>query len=199
VTRRSFQPLAAALTVLCLATPSISFGHGGVVLEDDICFIKIGYFIAHFKVYLPDTLGHEDFCEDLPETGNGLFVMEYLNDKLSHVPVEFRIIRNVTDMGRFTNWDDVVAIGDLSAITVLHVAPSRHRDLFTILHRFEGPGEYVGIVHVGPDENGQVQRAVFPFAVGYTDYGYWPFVLLALLSMQLYYMWSTGWFRSANK
>ena len=103
-------------------------------------------------------------------------------------------VANFTNMGRFTNWDDVSAIADLGEVTVLHAAPKRHRDLFTILYKFEGPGEYVGIVQVGPDADGRIHRAVFPFAVGYTNYGYWPFVLLALLVMQLYYLWSGGWF-----
>ena len=185
--------LRRGLIPLLLLLPVAASGHGGVVLEDDLCFIRIGYFIAHFKVYLPDTRGHEDFCEDLPESGNGVFVMEYLNDKLNNVPIEFRIIRNVTNMGRFTNWEDVSAIADLEAVTVLHAAPQRHTDLFTILYRFEGEGEYVGIVLVGPDDEGKVHRAVFPFAVGYTDFGYWPFVMLALFAIQLVYLWSSGW------
>ena len=60
-------------------------------------------------------------------------------------------------------------------------------------YRFEGEGEYVGIVLVGPDDEDKVHRAVFPFAVGYTDYGYWPFVMLALFAIQLVYLWSSGW------
>lgn len=183
------------LIVALAALPGAARGHGGVVLEDDLCYIKIGYFIAHFKVYLPDSRGHEDFCEDLPEAGNGVFVMEYLNDKLNHVPIEFRIIRNVTSMGRFTNWDDVAAIDDLDAVTVMHAAPEQHADLFTILYRFDGEGEYVGIVHVGPDADGRMHRAVFPFAVGYTDYGYWVYVVVALLAIQLYYLWTSGWLK----
>ena len=50
--------------------------HGGVVEEDDLCVIKVNYLRAHFKVYQPSTLGHEQYCEDLPMATESVFVME---------------------------------------------------------------------------------------------------------------------------
>ena len=184
-----------ALSALLVTLSSPASAHGGVVLQDDLCFIQLGYLVAHFKIYLPDTRQHEDFCEDLPETGNGVFIMEYINEKLNHVPVDFRIVRNTTGMGRFTNWEDVVATGDLAGITVLHVPGAVQPDLFTAMYGFEEPGEFVGIVEVGPDADGETQRAVFPFTVGYTNYGFWPLVVLVLFVLQGLYLWNSGWIK----
>ena len=75
--------------------------HGGVVEEDDICVIKVEYLRAHFKIYQPRQSGHKQFCEDLPSATESVFVMEYMHDALQTMPVDFRIIRDVTGKGRF--------------------------------------------------------------------------------------------------
>ncbi len=42
------------------------------------------------------------------------------------------------------------------------------------------------------DGDEQVYRAVFPFEVGYTGFGYWPFILLLLLLIQLQWLFMSG-------
>ena len=78
--------------------------HGGVVADGDLCIIGISYLQAHFKIYQPLIDGHEEFCEDLPNATESVFVMEYMHDELARVPIEFRIIHDVTGKGRFANW-----------------------------------------------------------------------------------------------
>ena len=75
-----------------------TLAHGSVVDDEDICQLEIGFLKAHFKIYLPRTHDREEFCEDLPETTESLFVMEYEHDKLSTMPIDFRIIRDVTGL-----------------------------------------------------------------------------------------------------
>jgi hypothetical protein len=158
--------------------PVTGHGHGGVVLEDDQCLIRMGYLEAHFKIYLPQRRGHEQFCEDLPLSGEAVFVMEYLHDSLSVLPIEFRIIRNVTGLGRFARWKDVRAIADLDAVTVHYQPAAVVPDVFTALHTFEGRGEYVGVVRVAPGAGERELYAVFPFAVGFRGFGFWPWFAL---------------------
>jgi hypothetical protein len=55
--------------------PLPASAHGSVTPDADLCLIRIGFFRAHFKVYLPETRGHDDFCEDLPDIGSSIFVM----------------------------------------------------------------------------------------------------------------------------
>ncbi len=170
-------------------------GHGGVVAEDDLCLIEIGFYRAHFKMYQPRTRQHEQFCEDLPEAGESVFVMEYIHAGLSDVPIDFRIVRNSTGLGRFTQLVDVAGIEDIEEITVFHHPAGVQPDVFTIVHHFDEAGEYVGIVTIEQPNTGKAYTAVFPFSVGFTGFGYWPLVAGAVILLQLHYLWMTGRFR----
>lgn len=172
--------------------PVPTHAHGSVTPDADLCIIRIGFFKAHFKVYLPETRGHEDFCEDLPDIGRSIFVMEYEHDGLARVPIDFRIIENVTGQGRFTNLAQVETIGNLEPITVFHHPAAIQPDVFTIAHNFLRPGEYVGIVTVARADGAGDYTAVFPFEAGYTGLGYWPWVVGGLLVLQLNYLWMSG-------
>ena len=73
--------LLSCLILFCAFILSFAPGdvaaHGSVTPEDDICIIRIGYYRAHFKIYLPRTREHKEYCEDIPGTGEAIFVMEY--------------------------------------------------------------------------------------------------------------------------
>ena len=61
--------MAAVLAVTLLALPQWGRAHGGVVAEEDICLLRMGFLQAHFTLYLPDSRGAEEFCEELPDVG----------------------------------------------------------------------------------------------------------------------------------
>lgn len=183
---RLFSLLALAAL---LALPALARAHGSVKADDDLCAIQIGYFRAHFKVYLPRTRQHRDYCEDLPGKGEALFVMDYIHRGLGEIPIEFRIIRNVTGMGRFARLEHVEAIDDLDAVTEFHRQASLAPDVFTVMHRFDEPGEFIGIVTATPGDGSEPYSAVFPFDVGFTGFGYWPLIVLLLLGLQLNYLY----------
>jgi hypothetical protein len=188
---RIFSTLLIAVSIIA-CVPRSALAHGSVTPDADLCIIKIGYFKAHFKIYLPETHQHEDFCEDLPGIGNSIFVMEYEHDGLATTPIEFRIIKNVTGKGRFTNLGHLEEIGDLEEITVLHHPATIQPDVFTVGHKFEAPGEFVGIVSVVRPDGAGHYTAVFPFEAGYTGLGYWPWVVAGLLLLQINYLWMSG-------
>ena len=176
----------------CLATPQ-AWAHGSVALEDDLCAIKIGYYRAHFRIYLPETDRHEQYCEDVPSTGSVVFVMEYQHSGLSSAPIDFRIIENVTDMGTFARWEHVQQIEDLDAVTVFYRERAVTPDVLMTRSDFGEGGEYIGIVTAeAPD--GQVYRAVFPFEVGFAGLGYWPIFLALAVALQLNYLFMSGHF-----
>ncbi len=166
--------------------------HGGVVADGDLCIIGISYLQAHFKIYQPLIDGHEEYCEDLPNATESVFVMEYMHDELARVPIEFRIIHDVTGKGRFANWQDVEQIDDLDAVTVFYQAPVIEPDVFTVIHDFNEEGDYIGIVKALPESADREHIAVFPFEVGYTGLAYWPFFIAAVLLIQLQYLWMSG-------
>ena len=189
-----FRPLALAIAIALalLAMPHYVAAHGSVTNEDDLCAIEIGYLRAHFKIYLPASHGHDDFCEDLPASGKATFVMEYIHRGLGDLPMEFRIIENVTGMGRFTKIQHVDELPDLEPLTEFLVPMDRHPDVFTVMHEFKGAGEYVGIVTVDDPANGKQHRAVFPFEVGFTGFGYWPAIVAVVVALHLQYLYMSG-------
>jgi hypothetical protein len=181
-----------SISILLVAPWQQAAAHGGVVEEEDLCVITISYLKAHFKIYQPRADGHEEYCEDLPNATESIFVMEYLHDELSRVPVDFRIIRDVTGKGRFARWEDIAAIDDLDSVTVFYQPPTIEPDVFTVLYDFTEEGEYIGIVTAAPSSDDRQHIAVFPFEVGYTDYGYWPLIVGVLILIQFQYLLMSG-------
>jgi hypothetical protein len=172
-----------------------AYAHGGVVEEEDLCVIKVNYLRGHFKIYQPRIDGHREYCEDLPNATETVFVMEYLHDSLGDAAIDFRIVRDVTGKGRFARWEDVAAIEDLSAATVFYRAPTVDPDVLTVIHDFKEEGDYIGVVTANIDNGEQIHRAVFPFEVGFTGLGYWPLIILILAAIQVQYFIMSGRFR----
>ncbi len=185
------------LILFLLGFQSESIAHGSVTPEGDLCIIKIGFYSAHFKIYLPRTREHQDYCEDLPDTGETVFVMEYTYGDLGQVPVDFRIIHDVTGLGRFAQLQDVEALSEeeIEAATVIYRPPLKQPDIYTINHEFEESGNYLGIVTARHPETNELYTAVFPFEVGYIGYGYLPLFVLLLILGQGSYWWMS---RSRN-
>jgi hypothetical protein len=182
------------------AAPQMASAHGGVVEEDDLCVIKVNYLRAHFKIYQPAAAGHTQYCEDLPVAAESVFVMEYLHDSLSEMPVDFRIIRDVTGKGRFARIEDVDEIENIQAATVYYRPPVVERDVYLVNYEFAEEGNFIGIVSATHQETGKVYAAVFPFEVGFTGLGYWPFFIGLLVLIQIQYLIMSGrlkrWFGS---
>ncbi|NND44607.1 MAG: hypothetical protein HKN58_04745, partial [Xanthomonadales bacterium] len=111
------------ITILALMWSGPSAAHGGVVEENDLCLIEIGVFSAHFTIYQPQTRASQEFCEDVPDVTDTLFVLDYLHDSLREVPVDFRIIRDVNERTVYASWADVRAIEDLEAVTEMYAPP----------------------------------------------------------------------------
>lgn len=177
---------------LWLSFPGIAAAHGGVVEEDDLCVIKVNYLRAHFKIYQPRVSGHKQFCEDLPVAAESIFVMEYEHDLLKQMPIDFRVIRDVTGKGRFARLEDVQQISDLGAVTVFYRPAGIEPDVYTVLHEFEEEGDFIGIVSALHPETGKLYTAVFPFEVGFTGLGYWPLIIGLLAILQLQYLYMSG-------
>ena len=167
--------VAFAAAVLVLAAP-LAHAHGGLSMDEDRCKLRVGRFLMHFVGYQPDSpSGPREFCEDIPETGRTVVVLDYLNDELRDLPTEVRIVR------------DTGSESDLDAITVLHLPAKLYPSgSLSFEHEFDAPGKFVGLVTVGG-----AQQAVsrFPFSVGRTSR--WPHLiggalLLALAAVALY-------------
>jgi len=195
-----FARLIPFLLIISLGvTPTATQAHGSVSPDDDLCIIRIGYFRAHFKIYLPGARQHQEYCEDIPSAGEAIFIMEYEHSGLGDVPIDFRVIRNVTGQGVFANLQDIEKIPDLDAVTLFHHQAAIQPDVFTYLHQFDEQGDFIGIVTVIQPETGEIYTAVFPFEVGFASVGIWPWFAGAAIFLQINYLWLTGWFARRRK
>lgn len=157
---------------------------GGLVLEGDVCIIRIDFYSAHFTAYQPNTSGNEQFCRGLPDTGETIFVLDYLHQSLKEVPVDFRIIRDVTGLGRFVKLKHIEEIEDIEQHTVFYQPPVIRPDAsLKIEYDFTEKGEYIGVVSAGHPSNDTIYTAVFPFEVGGSNFTYMAPLLLLLAGM----------------
>lgn len=184
--------LAALLLLVGTLAAGRALGHGGVVAEDDLCLIEIGVFSAHFTIYQPKTRASEEFCEEVPDVANALFVLDYLHDSLDTVPVDFRIIRDVQERTIYASWEDILQIPDLDAVTEYYQAPRLYPGgSLSVEHDFDTPGWYIGIVTTRHPTLDRRYQAVFGFHVGPRGVGYWPLLILVILAVQAHY-WVSG-------
>lgn len=157
--------------MMLLASPASQAG-GGMVIEGDICVIWVEFYSAHFTAYQPANHGNKQFCQELPDTGPTIFVLDYLHKSLKDVPVSFRIIHDVTGQGSYVKLKHVEKIEDIERHTVFYQPPVMRADASLKLeHDFATEGRYIGIVTAGHPSNDMVYTAVFPFEIGASDYG----------------------------
>tara|TARA_R110002074_G_scaffold57232_1_gene140864 strand:- start:45042 stop:45659 length:618 start_codon:yes stop_codon:yes gene_type:complete len=166
--------------------------HGGVGMEDDKCVITIGFLQAHFIGYQQTDDGSQEFCEDIPEVANSIFVIDYQHDYLKEMLVDFRILKDVNEIGKFAQWDDVTAIDNIEQQTIFYLPATIHADgALKANYDFKQAGGYIGVVTARHPEKEETYRAVFYFHVGGFDYGYIPFFIALLILAQLIF-WRVG-------
>ncbi len=184
--------IIAGLLLTVSLLPRSAGAHGSVTPDADFCIIQIGYYRAHFKIYLPAERGHQEYCEDIPQTGSATFVMEYEHSGLGDVPIDFRVIENITGKGVFAALEDVQEIEQIDDVTLFHYPASIQPDVFTYLHPFYEQGEFIGIVTVRQPETGEVYTAVFPFEVGFAGVPIWAWFILGAVVLQINFLWMNG-------
>ncbi|MCX2981961.1 hypothetical protein EYC98_13950 [Halieaceae bacterium IMCC14734] len=174
--------IAPLLCLWLMPQSAVVWSAGGVVGEAGSCMIEIGLYTAHFTVYQSETRGDSEFCEDLPDTGPTLFVLDYLHGSMKEVGVDFRIIRDDDDWGIFTRWENIAALEDLDARTVFYQpAAVFSGNQLLAEYDFQMAGDYIGIVTAPHPDKDIMYRAVFPFAVAKPNHLPW----LALLAFAL--------------
>ncbi len=186
VTKSFNKPLAVlflAITVMMLPAGTALAG-GGMVLKDDACIIEIDFYSAHFTAYQPHTRGNEQFCQQLPDLGETLFVLDYLHPSLKDVPVSLRIIHDVTGQGGYVKLKHVEEIEDIERHTVFYQPPVIRPDAsFQVDFNLTAEGSFIGIVTAGHPSTDTIYTAVFPFEVGGPDYGFLLPVIFLLLAI----------------
>lgn len=158
--------LVAAATTCIINSPAL-FAHGGVSMDDDMCVMRLDRYKAHFTGYQPERRATQEFCEDIPEVGKSIFVIDFISDELRGMETDFRIVKDVNAIGRKAQYSDLGTPEDIKAAT-LHYVPYQHykHGTISINYEFKDKGAYIGIVTAKDPDSREVFRSVFPFEVG---------------------------------
>lgn len=164
-------------TAVCCVSLSIGImspldaeAHGGVSIEDDTCIMTIGPYRAHFSGYQPKLRASEEFCEDIPVVADAIIVLDFISRPLRTMQVDFRIVRDVNNIGVNATYADLGSAADIDAATVVYRAAERYRNgNFEVSLNFDSAGSFIGVMTAADSASGTVYISVFPFSVGKSD------------------------------
>lgn len=190
---RDFKTLRCAL--LIIAGFSMGYcgplaAHGGVSLEDDLCIMRIGQLRAHFTGYQPKVRASQEFCEDIPELGQAIIVLDFLDPALRNMEIDFRVISDPSGKGAKAALEDIEeALTAGSGQLHRSEAAKYPAGNFNVELSIAEPGWYVGVLTATSDA-GRTEMSVFPFSVGVRDYSgliSWVVAIL-ILSLIFYFL-----------
>ncbi len=179
-----FLSLGAALSMgllVAVLSAAPASAHGRLGAAEGRCRLFIGPDIMNFTGYTPDASKNE-FCEDIPATGNMIMVLDAEQEELRDMKVELRIIK---DIGSEEKENE-----DISAVTVAYREPKLYpTGTINFEHFFPEPGYFVGIVTVLGD-HGERWVSRFPFSVGKTFMRTLPvYILLTLGVLAIFFIY----------
>jgi hypothetical protein len=188
LTSRKFIFSVAMSMVCAVLSSTMVIAGDGLVLEGAACTIQVDIYSVEFAAYQPDSSGNTQFCQELPDTGHTIMVLDYLHPSLKEVGVDFRIIRDVTGQGSFVKLKHIDEIEDIEQQTIFYQAPSIEADAsLQIEYELREKGRYIAIINAEHPSNGRIYTAIFPFEVGALKYS--QFVpLLLLLAVPAYFL-----------
>ncbi|PWB82695.1 MAG: hypothetical protein C3F11_10600 [Methylocystaceae bacterium] len=152
--------IARLLIALALVTTFVAQAraHGGVSLNDGQCIMKIGPDTMNFTGYQP-LKSREQFCDDIPDVGPTIIVLDAVQDELRDMTLEIRILRDVGQKSDDEN---------LAQNTETYVAPKKYRTgTLNFEYDFVKKGKFIGLVKAKADD-GREYVSRFPFSVGET-------------------------------
>ena len=153
--------IALGLSFVLMLAPVPAGAHGAVTMENDVCKMKIGRMFMHFTGYQPQN-SRAEFCQDIPELGRAIIVLDMVDAQLRDLPTTVEIVR---DTG-------AVPLQDFNAVNPKDVVVKLDRRTYPSGSIkadmvFTEPGNYVGMVMV---EAETPTLAVFPFSVGQNSF-----------------------------
>lgn len=182
-----------AAMMLMLAAADRAVAHGGVSVKDDTCVMKIADFRAHFTGYQPEKRATQEFCEDIPEIGRAVIVLDFVSNALRGFEVEFRVLKDMKGLKSKGRYEDLGTLAEIDAATLVRLPPRLYpRGTLTFEHTFDAPGWYIGMLTARDPASGKEVHSVFPFMVGMNRaWRYAPAFLMVLGLAGLTY-WLSG-------
>jgi hypothetical protein len=149
----------AALAIGLIGFVAQAQAHGGVSIDQGQCIMKIGPDTMTFTGYQPQK-SREQFCDDIPDVGPTIIVLDAQQDELRDMALEIRILRDVGQKDDTEN---------LEQNTEVYVAPKKYRTgTLNFEYNFAKQGKYIGLVKAASDDGKKLYVSRFPFSVGET-------------------------------
>jgi hypothetical protein len=149
--------VASAMATLGLVAEAQA--HGGVSLDAGQCIMKIGPDTMSFTGYQP-LKSREQFCDDIPDVGPTIIVLDAQQDELRDMALEIRILRDVGQKDDNENMEQN---------TEVYVAPKKYKTgTLNFEYNFAQKGKFIGLVRAKSDDGKKDYVSRFPFSVGET-------------------------------
>ncbi|HEY9135230.1 MAG TPA: hypothetical protein VIM85_05505 [Pseudomonadales bacterium] len=187
--KRIFSTLLLLPLITISLLASNAWSHGGVSVEDDMCLLRVGPYKAHFTGYQPEVRATQEFCEDIPVVGNAIFVLDFISDDLRIMKTDFRIIKDVNEIGNKAVLEDLGSEEDIEKATIFYKQAALYpRGTVNAEYRFDTEGRYIGILKAIHPDNGREYISVFPFQVGLINYMryFWVFFMITAVSIAVF-------------
>lgn len=154
---------------IMLMVSTASWSHGGVMNEGNECKLRVGPYVMNFSGYQLNNNAPMQFCDDLPTTGESYIVLDFIDNKLRDMTVNFRVIKsNTAALG--TSEDGLVVDSELKETPFFEIPAKRYPyGTMKITQQFTEKGHFVGYVIVEGENEKFISR--FPFSVGYPEAG----------------------------
>jgi hypothetical protein len=153
--------IAGAIFLLAALTPAVASAHGAVTMENDVCKMRIGRMFMHFTGYQPQS-SRAEFCQDIPEVGRAIIVLDMVDKELRDAPISFEVIR-ATGSSAISDFDAV----DRKDVIIKLDRKTYPNGSIKADMTFAEPGNYVGMVMA---DIGTPVMATFPFSVGQSSF-----------------------------
>ena len=143
------------LLLAVLSQPGIATAHGTASGEDDPCLRQVGEKVVHFNAYQPQYQLREQYCTDIPQTGDTFLVVDLVDPALRNEPIGMRIMKG---SGSKDTADQLVA----------DIRPSTHPD--GILRGEVKLDEGLYAVTIATEKQNLMKRPQYLLRVHMTDY-----------------------------
>lgn len=141
--------------------------HGGVSFERDMCVMKIGPYKMHFTGYEPETKQSQEFCEDIPDTGKAIIVLDEVDKVLKRMELDFRVVRDDKQLGVNAQYEQLGGPQAIEASSMFYKKPEVYPHGTVTFDLNFDKGNYIGVVTLNDPETKQNFISVFPFSVGF--------------------------------
>ncbi len=178
----AFPSVRLALFMLLSLMSTSLWAHGGVQVEDNMCVLRVGPYKAHFTGYQPEVRGDQAFCDDVPVVGKAVFAIDFIDNELRSMQTEFRILKDVKNIGVNATYQDLGSQQDIDNATILKIPPQEYpRGTITIRYEFPKEGHFIGLAIARRPGTSTEYISVFPFSVGIFRYAPYIWTLLGVI------------------